>query len=439
MNHSKSITGVTISHNTTELHTVEKTIRTTDTDRMTELHADQRVSECIILQTCTRVEAYVVTESHETGKDVLNGFFNDVAISEVGEWLPHSDCIRHLMRVSAGIESIVIGEDNILGQLKTVYNTATEQNTIGDVLDPVVLKAIHVGQTARSETTVNEGIVSISSAAIHAVEPRFEQRGSTALVIGAGDVAHDVITTVSEHTNRVIISNRTIDNAIATAGNAPSDTQTAVIALQSIPQVLSYVDVVITATGSEEFVITESSVPSDCDAVFVDIAQPRDVDPEITGQSGVSRVGIEDLHSIQQTTRQERREAVRDVERLIGEAYTQFTVQRKRERADGVVKAMYAGAEQIKQEELDEAIAALANERETGDVTTAEKRVLESFADSLVNQLLAAPTDSLRDAAENDEWETIATAIKLFNPETSDDTEPRVSQVPRMQTAPTEQ
>ncbi|MXR22475.1 glutamyl-tRNA reductase, partial [Halobacterium sp. PCN9] len=153
-------------------------------------------------------------------------------------------------------------------------------------------------------------------------------------------------------------------------------------------------------------------------AVVVDLAQPRDVAPEADDEPGIAVYDLADLESVTESTREQREDAARQVEAMLEAEFQRLLAQYKRKRADEVIARMYESADRLKAREVSTALSQL--EAGDGDVSDEQREVLESMADALVSQLLAAPTRSLRDAAEQDDWSTIATALELFDPEFED-------------------
>jgi hypothetical protein len=143
------------------------------------------VEEAYVLQTCNRAEAYVVADGAETGRAALEAYLAGTGGSTVREF-GHEASLRHLMRVACGLESLVVGEDQILGQVRAAYETARGAGAVGPVFEDALLKALHVGERARTETAINEGVVSLGSAAVEMAAAERDLEGATAVVVGAG-------------------------------------------------------------------------------------------------------------------------------------------------------------------------------------------------------------------------------------------------------------
>ncbi len=405
------ITGWSIAHSHADIETIEAACARSPAAIVDALLESPRVSEAFCLQTCNRAEWYVVTDSKAAGDAALETATPAVP-TDVRRRLDHESALEHLLRVSCGLESLVLGEDQILGQVRDAYATATERGGIGPVLEAAITKAIHVGERARTETTINEGVVSLGSAAVELAARRIDLSSATATVIGAGEMGAIAANALSTAAERVVVANRTVDRAthIATA----IDNGTA-IGLDSLGMALESTDIVVSATASDEQIIDRSLLDSRDigQTTFIDIAQPRDIEPTLSDRAGISVYDLDALEEITRATTANREQAANAVESMIDTAVDRLLIQYKRNQADEVIAAMYEGAERMKEQELSTAISKL---RADGELTAEQRATVESLADSLINQLLAAPTKSLRDAAERDDWSTINTALQLFDP-----------------------
>jgi len=314
------------------------------------------------------------------------------------------------MRVAAGLESLVLGEDQILGQVRTAYAEAREAGGIGPVLDDALLKVLHVGERARDDTAINEGTVSLGSAAVGLVREEHGLDDATGMVVGAGEMGALAASALADHVEVLLVANRTVERARQLAGNVDTDTE--VLGLGAVPDAVERTDVVVTATNSPEPVLEPGDLRTAGETYVVDVAQPRDVDPESEALDGVTVRDLDALEAIADRTREQRHEAAEAVEAIVDEELDHLLAQYKRKRADRVIAAMYEGAEHLKERELETARSRL----DAADDDDERREVLDALADALVSQLLSAPTRSLRDAAENDDWETIHTALRLFDP-----------------------
>lgn len=412
------ITGWSIAHSNADIDTIEAACSASPSELLESLLDRPAVTEAVCLQTCNRAETYVVTGSPDAGREALRSVRPDVPDAAVRE-LDHEAALRHLMRVACGLESLVLGEDQILGQLREAYLTARSMDAIGSVLETGLTKAIHVGERARTETEINEGVVSLGSAAVRLADRETALTDATAVVVGVGEMGTLAASALAPEVNRLVVANRTrkrAEHVVDTLDGARA------IGLDSLPAAIADSDVVVSATASDAPVIDHTTIEAvDGTTLLIDIAQPRDVAPPVASLPGIDLYDLDALESITGETTERRRSAAQHVERMIEEAMDRLLTQYKRNRADEVIAAMYEGAERMKRQELQTALSQLDAEDE---LTPQQRETVESLADALVGQLLAAPTKSLRDAAERDDWSTINTALQLFDPGFEDRSQP---------------
>ncbi len=412
------IVGVSVAHDRADLDAIEAACGEGTTETVQSLLRHTDVTEAFALQTCNRAEAYVVTDADETGRAALDPLVADVP-SDAVRWFDHESSLKHLMRVACGLESLVVGEDQILGQFRDAYGAAREVGGVGPTLEDALTKAIHVGERARSETAINEGVVSLGSAAVRLAARRLDLADATAMVVGTGEMGTLAARALAEEVDRLVVANRTLDHAKHVAHTLGCETgaDTTAVGLAALPTALETVDVVVTATGSDDPVIDADTVATAGETLLIDLAQPRDVADSAETAPDVTVHDLDTLQSVTDETAERRAAAAREVEDIVDREFEHLLAQYKRKRADEVIGAMYEGAEEIKRREVATAISRM---EATGDLTDEQREVVESLADSLVGQLLAAPTKSLRDAAERDDWSTIQTAIRLFDPSPDD-------------------
>ena len=424
------INGVTVSHQRATVDEIESAAAADEETAVRDLLAREGVDEAFALQTCNRAEAYVVTESAADGRAALADFAPDVRDGAVRE-MDHETSLRHLMCVAAGLESLVLGEDQIIGQLRRAFETARGVGGIGAVLDPALTKALHVGERARTETEINEGVVSLGSAAVELADQERDLTDATALVVGAGEMGRIAAQAFDDTgVSTLVVANRTVPHATHLADEV--ETTARGVPLDVIPAAAERADVLVTATNSPEPIVDRTALADAGRTLVIDLAQPRDVDPRVADFDGVDTYDIDSLEAITDRTRAQRRDAADAVEGMIDEELDRLLDSFKRRQADTAISAMYESAEMVKERELRTAISRLESQ---GELTDEQRETVASLADALVGQLLAAPTKSLRDAAAEDDWTTIQTALGLFDPEFGGD-EPAPTTTERPREAP---
>jgi glutamyl-tRNA reductase len=406
------IRGVRVSHEQASVDEIE-TVAAADVRTFVESLLDtDGVSEAFALQTCNRAEAYVVAESEDAGRRALAEYVADVRPEAVVE-MTHEESLRHLMRVAAGLESLVLGEDQILGQFKRAVETARGVGALGPTLETGLTKAVHVGERARTETRINEGAISIGSAAARLASTELDLDGATALVVGAGEMGTLAAEALADTAvDELVVANRTVPHAEHVATTVETDARA--VSLDSLRDALESADLVVTATSRSEYLLDPVDLVAAGETVVIDLAQPRDVHPEAATVADAVVHDMDALESVTEETKAARKAAAEEVEAMIDAEFERLLADYKRRQADAVISTMYESAERIKSREVDTALSRLDSK---GELNDEQREVVESMADALVGQLLSAPTQSLREAAVEDDWSTIQTAIALFDPE----------------------
>jgi len=407
------LAGVSVPHQRAGIDDIDRASSQPQAEAVRSLLDREGVREAFVLQTCNRAEAYVVADDAASGREALAPYVRAVPEESVLE-LDHEAGLEHLLRVAAGLESLVVGEDQILGQVSRAFEDAREAGGIGPILEDAVVKALRVGERARTETSINEGVTSLGSAAVALARRSLDGdlADGTALVVGTGEMGTLTARALEGAVDRLLLANRTVETAEHLAGTL--ETETEVLGLDALSGAVARADLVVTATGSETPIVDAGTLEGAGRTLVVDLAQPRDVPASVRRLEGVTLHDLDALESLTDETRAQRRAAAEEVEAIVEEELDRLVTQFKRKRADDVIAAMYEGAEELKTRELDTAIARL--EAAEGEFSEEERAVVESLADALVGQLLAPPTRSLRDAAQNDDWATINTALELFGP-----------------------
>ncbi|MDP3104934.1 MAG: glutamyl-tRNA reductase [Candidatus Methanoperedens sp.] len=376
------------------------------------LKMHELVEECAVLKTCNRVEVYVVSPK---GSKVLFDFAKHMKVSSrIVDFLDHEESLRHLLRLTCGLESMIVGEDQILGQVKELYALAKKANTTGKILDTAFSKAIQVGKRIRNETGINKGSVSIGSAAVELAENTLEGlNGKTVMVIGAGEMGTLVAKALANKNIKVIyVANRTFERAEALA----CELNGRAVKYEAIEQFIMKSDVVISATSAPHFVLTHELMSCVMDErkkdiMLVDIGNPRNIEGSVGEIPDVRLFNIDNLKCISDTNLAKRKDEARKAEVLIEEELELLKKQYKRQQADRIISALYSRIEQIRGKECEEAVNKLKARHTIGDI---ERTVLDDMTHSFANQILAEPTKILRSAAEHDDERFLDTVAELF-------------------------
>jgi len=379
------------------------------------LAAQPGVDEAMILSTCNRTELYCsVHEGAENVPELWLHARNQMTPGRLDEFLyrhTDGDAVRHVFRVATGLESMVLGEPQILGQVKDAWRAARSANTLHAPMDRLLQNAFAVAKRVRTETRIGTGPVSVAFTAVRLVEQAFaELRESCVLLIGAGDTIELAVRHLIERgVRRLIVANRTIDTAQALVTPVGGYA----IALADLPRHLAEADIVISATASREPIL---DVPLLQDALqqrrrrpmlLIDLAVPRDIDPAAAELPDVFLYTIDDLQQSIDNGRRSREASVREAEAIIDLQVERYLAWRRAAEFDQPLRAYRAGAEAQRDEVLSRAREMLVNGRDP-------QEALEYLAHTLTGKLLHLPSVRLHEAARHGDQALLDAATRLF-------------------------
>lgn len=376
------------------------------------------VQEVLVLQTCQRYEVYA---SGPNACDALAGIPRPVQLSDTRDrnWLSGEYVVEHLFRVACGLESGVLGEDEIIGQLRDAYSRAKENDALSGTLGLVVLKALRVGERARTETAINEGRVSLGSVVVDRVREEIEAfapspdeiEDCSMVVIGAGDIAELVVKTVTNRSpeTAVTVANRTVEHAESLTDRLDGEA----IGLDAVDDaLLARTDVLVSATNADGRVVSADDLAGH-DLVAFDLANPRDIATDAEALPEIRVVRIDDVLVTRKDGLQRRRAAVSDVERIMQSEREHLDEQLRIERVDDSLAALYARAHDLREAEFEQAQSRLA--RRNAELTDAQLEVMTDFAEAMVNKLLHPKTAAIREAAAANNQEAVDAWLELFD------------------------
>jgi glutamyl-tRNA reductase len=376
--------------------------------------------EAAVLSTCNRAELYVVADDLDAARQRLRSFFADFHGIDARQLEPHlfeatdSDVARHLFRVAAGLDSLVVGEPQILGQVKDAYATATEIKCAGTLLTRLFQASFNVGKRVRSETGLAEGAVSVSYAAVALARKIFgDLTGRCVLVVGAGEMGKLTAVHLKSHgIQRLTITSRTMAHATSVAAAIGGEA----LAWSAMPAALQSADIVITATGSELPIVTRAQIQAVMRArrreplFLIDIAVPRDVEPSVGEIDQVFLYNIDDLQSIVQENLSKRAGEIAHAEGIVTQEVTRFTAWMRSRGAIPTVVALRERFERIRQNELRRLEPKLAN------LPPEARARVDEITRLLVEKLLLTPTEQLKSASDAETVIAYSEALsRLFN------------------------
>jgi glutamyl-tRNA reductase len=357
------------------------------------------VGEVVLISTCNRTEFYVLNPP--VAEPILRRFLHGHATLPDGELdralyrLDGEEAVRHLTRVASGLDSMILGEPQILGQVREAWRVAKLAGSLGPVTDALFRTAINCGKAARARTGIARGGVSVSQSAVEFARERFGQlSGCTVLVLGAGDTGALVARNLQAHgAGSIIVANRTFERAaqLAQTLNARA------VSFGQLQQALHEADIVIGCTGAPQPVLSRAMLAEALPGresrplVAIDIAVPRDIDPMAADLPGVSIFDLDDLHQRMAANRAAREAAASIVETTVERHVQEFQAWYAGHASGATIRAVRDKAERIRREQLQRAL------RRMPDLSPQDRQTVNILTEQLVNALLHDPLTKLRD------------------------------------------
>jgi glutamyl-tRNA reductase len=374
------------------------------------------VDEAVVLKTCNRVEVYAATREPAVARQSLEGLAGGSLPGELRDavrFLGGRESVHHLLRVASGLDSLIVGEDQVLGQVRDAYEFALKHGAVGKTLDLVFRKALSVGKKVRAETGIGKGAVSIGSAAVKLAEKLLGNlEGKTVLVLGAGEIAALVAKAMAgKHLRAIFVANRTRWRAAELARSLGG----IAIGYEQLPDYLPLSDVIITATGAPHVVLSRPELerclglnPRREKLLIIDLSNPRNVAEEVNLIPNVELRNLDGLREIaRENFEQRRREATR-AEALVSRELTLLLRRLQEGRAQDLAARFHRQLGDVRDEELRELL------RRLPELGEKERRVVAEFANALINRVGATPTRALKDAARSGDMETLQVAARLL-------------------------
>jgi glutamyl-tRNA reductase len=379
-------------------------------DSLQKLRADEQVLEASILSTCNRLEIYTLLRHPEQGVSAVGSFLSDHSGLDLGELTPHlftyhhEEAVGHLMRVAAGLDSLVLGEGQILSQVKKMYRLGQEHRSIGPILNRLLNQAVSTGKRVRTETNLGTGAVSISSAAVELAQLKVGQaRGVDDLVpldqeqiavVGAGRMSRLLLQHLqAKGAKGVVLLNRTVARAELMAADFPA-LPVQCRPLTDLDHCLSTCSLVFTSTAADEPIITAerlSRLNRRSSLMLVDIGVPRNIAADVSGLSGVDSFDVDDLQEVVARNQEARREIAAEAEGLLQEEGRQFLEWWDGLEAVPVVNRLRLQLEDIREQELQKALSRMGP-----DLSARERKVVEALSKGIINKILHTPVTNLR-------------------------------------------
>ena len=416
-----SIVVIGINHRTSPVNLLEK-MTIADSAMPKALHSlsvRDEIRDVVVLSTCNRTEVYAVAERFHGAYDDIRDFFCETSGLTSDEVTPHlfsqhdEAAISHLFEVAAGLDSAVLGEVEVIGQVRDAWERAMSEGVSRSSLNLLFRYALEVGKRARTETGISRSTASVSHAAVemaHDILGSLE--GKHVLVVGAGEMGEGVATALSRAgAGSVAVINRT-----ASRGEALADKVGARLSqFDNLETEVSAADVIVSCTGSGSAVLTASMVRTarkgiDSPLLIVDIALPRDVEPAVGNIDGVTLRDLDHLKEWANRGMEKRAAEVNQVRAIVGEETERFVLEQAQRQAAPLISQLREAVDAIRTAEIERLAGRMV------DFTEEQRETVETITRGIVAKLLHNPSVSLREAAGSAQGERLSAAVRdLFN------------------------
>lgn len=384
------------------------------------------ISEAVIVSTCNRVELYAVSRNVAAAITELKQFLSDYHQLKLADLEGHlydfegQDAIRHVLRVSASLDSMVIGEPQILGQIKTAYGYACEYNTAGLILNRFLHKAFSVAKRVRTETAIASNAVSVSFAAVELARKIFDSlEDKTVMLIGAGEMCELAARHfVNNGVAKVLVTNRTF----ARAEKLAEEFNGTAVSFDNFREQLHRVDIVLSSTGAPDYVLGAKKLKEVCKLrrhkpmFLIDIAVPRDIDPLANRIDGIYLYDVDDLQGVVQANLKEREQEAARAETIIDEEIEQFQRWLATLEVKPTIVALRQQLDRVRKAELEKTFSSL------NGLNDRERKTVEAMTSAIINKILHHPTNILKQAQNGSDGDLYIDAVRtLFDlPEDTD-------------------
>jgi glutamyl-tRNA reductase len=382
------------------------------------LTSREHLAEAVLVSTCNRTEVYARTTMFHPGIDDVRHFLADTAgldpdaLADLLYTFHDDSAVAHLFAVAAGLDSMIIGEHEILGQVREAWRIAEHEGTTGPLLSRTFRQAVEVGKRARTETEIGRHAVSVSSAAVTLAAERLGSlEGRRVLVLGAGEMGESMAVALSgAGVGEIVVANRTPSRGRALAERVGGRA----VGLDDVPDVLVTADVLLSSTGADEILIERADMEHvmqrrDGRALLVvDVAVPRDVDPGVAQVFGVTLLDIDALRALGEQSLQQRRAEIGRVREIITAELERYRFERSAREAVPLITALRERVEELRQAELERTASRFPDDADA-------RAAIDASTRALVNKLLHEPTVRLKEAAGTARGELYADALaELF-------------------------
>ena len=412
---SQNIVNARITFRNSPIHVLEQfTIKDMD-NAYDQFKKYSGLDECVIIQTCNRIELFGKSKNHDPNKikktwASLTGLEEEI-FNENIEFVENKDAFHHLLKLTSGLDSMVLGEEQILGQIKNSITSARETKASGQHLNTLFDKAIRIGARIRNSSGIGKGGISVGSMAVKLAEENIDElKNKKTLLIGTGEVSTLVAKSLNRRGYSFDVSSRTISRSrmfCETMGGNP-------IKFEDILTRFDKYDVIFVATTAPYFLVTEEKIMNamkdkNKGIMILDLSNPRTVDEKVATIRGVKLMNLDQIAEIVEKNMNARQNKVKEVENIINEEVMILEASMKRLDAEPLVKEVFKNIENLREKELRKALHMLDEKDEK------KIKIIDELTKAVVESIVSTPMNNIRKASEQEKSDLVNLATKLFD------------------------
>tara|TARA_Y100000310_G_scaffold24495_1_gene23551 strand:+ start:361 stop:1617 length:1257 start_codon:yes stop_codon:yes gene_type:complete len=411
----QNIINARITFRKSPIHVLERFAFKDLSDAYLSFKKHASISECVIIQTCNRIELFTASDNHDVHKikktwASLTGL-EENAFADTLEICDNHDAFEHLLKLTSGLESLVVGEEQILGQIKESIAVARNTKASGKRLNKLFDTSIRIGTRIRNSTGISKGGISLGSMAVKLAEENVDDiKSKNVLLIGTGEAATMVAKSLNKRGYEFHITSRTVERSIGfsqTLGGKP-------IKFEDVLSAFDNYEIIFVATIAPYFLITfdkmiESMKNKKSGMMILDLSNPRTVDEQVATIPGIKLMNIDQIAEMVDKNMTKRKEKVSTVQNIISEEVPIIEATMKRLDAEPLVKDVFTNADSMRIKELQKALQML------GETDEKRIKIIDELTKAVVESIVSTPMNNLRKASEQGNPDLLETASKLFN------------------------
>ena len=411
----QNIINARITFRKSPIHVLERFAFKDLSDAYLSFKKHASISECVIIQTCNRIELFTASDNHDLHKikktwASLTGL-EENAFADTLEICDNHDAFEHLLKLTSGLESLVVGEEQILGQIKESIAVARDTKASGKRLNKLFDTSIRIGTRIRNSTGISKGGISLGSMAVKLAEENVDDiKSKNVLLIGTGEAATMVAKSLNKRGYEFDVTSRTVERSIGfsqTLGGKP-------IKFEDVLSAFDNYEIIFVATIAPYFLITfdkmiESMKNKKDGMMILDLSNPRTVDEQVATIPGIKLMNIDQIAEMVDKNMAKRKEKLSTVKNIISEEVPIIEATMKRLDAEPLVKDVFTNADSMRIKELQKALQML------GETDEKRIKIIDELTKAVVESIVSAPMNNLRKASEQGNPDLLETASKLFN------------------------